>query len=242
MTALFAWLITWLSLSLSSFVSSSFPSGSCRVKTCSVAPVQLTWTTSNASDNSFCFYVSPSTCDVTANSTCCALFDLLVNKFVISVAPACIRNVSKVTDSKLVVFSTSVLKVLILYVGHGERHRQGRRRVPLQLHDGGRASPHGPRLDFRDRPGPHDLHLDQVVGLWLHRGLLPRRARCMRLFGVRCRASPLLPDVRVPRHARDEPSCAAASRDVATVVAVAHIHDVAHEAIPPTSQVTPTAS
>ena len=85
--------------SLTSFTSvgAVFPGGSCKVRDCNASPVELSWI--SQANQEFCFRVVEKACKNPPGTTmdCCSLFDKQINKFVIAMKPACIKDISKVT-------------------------------------------------------------------------------------------------------------------------------------------------
>ena len=75
--------------------SAAFPSGKCSVRACESSPIALYW--NDISYGRFCFETATVPCTDTATTSCCATFAAVVEKFVLTLNPACLRNVSRVT-------------------------------------------------------------------------------------------------------------------------------------------------
>ena len=74
---------------------SAFPMGKCPNKQCISSPLSLYWTT--VQTGQFCFETAPTNCTNIPPMNCCDYFQTLLNKFVFSIDPRCMKNVTQVT-------------------------------------------------------------------------------------------------------------------------------------------------
>ena len=88
-------MIAFLLFLLAASASAAFPGGKCSVRACNSSPIALYWT--DISYGRFCFETATTACTDTASTSCCATFAQVVEKFVLTMNPACLRNVSRVT-------------------------------------------------------------------------------------------------------------------------------------------------